>query len=220
MSKHLGFDLVGDSISEGYDDNITVSCYGLFGRFQRYMMTVVGTPTISYRNLGVSGRRVNQYIDVAKSIIEADPSRTSAVFVSIWSPNKPTEQPAGTWPTAPENLANMVTWLQDFEAWCIARRIVFIPVFLAGVYSALSTANRVALQGHLDNCKTLWPFLVNFNEGLQDPAYTDGPRMASTWTNDGIHPNQNGYTRQYSTSIGKPLAAYNAAKAFYGVVDL
>lgn len=220
MSKHLCFGWVGDSIAEGYGDYITISCMGISARFNRTELNIVGNPTQVHYNMGASGRLVNQYIDIAKSIIDADPSRFSAIITSVWSPNiPPGALSVGDWSTDPVNLAEMISYLEDFEQWLLDRSIVFMPVFLCGSYSGFNTANRIALQGHLDNCKSKWPWLLNFNEPIQDPAYTDGPRIGPDYGHDGIHPHEIGYDAQYDWGASRLIPAFNQACTTYGFVD-
>lgn len=223
MSKHLCFGWNGDSICEGYSDYITISCMGISFRFTAAQLNTIGAPSMIHYNMGVSGRLVQQYIDVAKSIIEADPTRFSAMIVSIWSPNKPPEAPvAGAYSTSPEVLAGMIASLEAYEAWLLERSIVFMPAFFCGSYSTFTTAHRVALQGHLDNCISKWPWLLNFNTPIQDPAYTDGPRYlsgTSGFGTDGIHPNERGYQAQYDWAAPRLMPAFAQACAAYGFVE-
>lgn len=220
MSKHLCFGWVGDSIAEGYGDSITISCMGVSARFNRAQLNTVGAPSMIHYNMGVPGRRVPQYLDVAKSIIEADHTRFSAIITSVWSPNKTAEAPlAGAYSTSPEVLADMIEKLESFESWVLDRSIVFMPAFFCGSWSTFTTANRVALQGYVNNCATKWPWMLNLNTPIQDPAYTDGPRIGPDYGSDGIHPNENGYQAQYNYVAPLLIPAFEQACAAYGFVE-
>lgn len=217
MSKHLCFGWTGDSIAEGYGDNITISCMGVSARFNRAQLNTVGAPTMIHYNMGASGRLVPQYLDVAKSIIAADPRRFSAIVTSVWSPNKTAEAPlAGAYSTDPTVLAEMHSALDAFEAWLLERNIVFMPAFFCGTYSTFTTANRIALQGHVDSCAAKWPHFLNLNTPIQDPAYTDGPRIGSAFGTDGIHPDERGYQAQYDYVAPLFLPAFYQGCAHYG----
>lgn len=221
MSQHLCFGWTGDSITEGYGDNQTISCRGVSFRFTANQLNTVGAPSMIHYNMGVSGRLVHQYLDVAKSIIDSDPTRFTAILTSVWSPNKPAEAPlAGNWSTDPVNLAAMISALKNFETWLLDRSIVFMPTFMAGSWSTFTTNNRIALQGHLDNCIAKWPWLLNFNEPIQDPAYTDGPRIGPNYGTDGIHPDVRGYDAQYDWGASRLIPTFNQACTAYGFVDL
>lgn len=220
MSKHLVFGWTGDSISEGYGDYLTISCMGVSFRFTANQLSISGSPTMIHYNMGASGRRVDQYLDIAKSIIAADPTRFSAIITSVWSPNKPTSAAvAGAWSTDPVNLAAMISSLESFETFCLDRNIVFLPAFLCGTYSTFTTQHRIALQGHLDNCISKWPWLLNFNEPIQDPAYTDGPRIGPDFGTDGIHPDSRGYQAQYNWGVSRVIPAFNQACTAYGFIE-
>lgn len=219
MSKHLCFLWTGDSLTEGYGDSLTISCQGIPGRFLMASINTAGTPTMMHVNAGVSGRLVPQYIDVAKSVIEADPTKYSAVVVSIWSPNIPQGEQPGWWPTQPENLAAMVAALTAFEAWLLERSIVFIPAFVAGSPFEMGSVRRAALQEHIDACSVKWPWLLNLNTPVQDPAIIDGPYIVSTYCDDSTHVNSTGLDLQYSYASTRLMPAFQQAVEFYGFVE-
>ncbi len=224
MSRTI-FGWVGDSITEGYGDSIPVSCNGIPGRLLRTALDHAGTVTTIHINMGASGMMVPQYIDIAKGLIGADPTRYTAIFCSIWSPNKPAGQPDGDWPTRAENTLAMREALIAFEAWLLERNIVFLPTFMFGSPFEMGAATgtnprRVLLQQHLDACLALWPWLLNLNTPVQNPAVTDGPYgLAPTYCDDATHPNSLGYTTM--TNYIAPLidAAFAAAVAAYGFVE-
>ena len=220
MAKKTCFGWVGDSITEGYGDGATISCRGVPGRLLQLEAGITSTVTTIHRNLGASGRLVWEYIDIAKGIIAADPTMYTAIMCSIWSPNLPTglEAPA-VWPTEPENLAAMLAAVVDFEAWLLARSIVFIPTFMAGSPFNANSTTRIRLQAYLDSCIARWPWLLNLNAPIQDPAITDGPSIGSAFRSDVTHPDTTGYIAQ--VDYIRPLipASLAAAVADYGFVE-
>jgi hypothetical protein len=220
MGLRTVYGWVGDSGTEGFRDGTDVSCNGVPGRLLRLEIEAPGPLSTIHLNHGASGMMVPQYIAIAKGIIGADPRVYTAIMCSIWSPNGPAGEPA-EWAARPENLAAMLVALQDFEAWLLARSKVFIPVFMMGSAFDLGVDQRVRMQGHIDACTALWPWLLNLNTPIQDPAYTDGPRMLiPTYCEDGTHQNQAGFTAQ--AAYVRPLipAALAAAATHYGFTGL
>lgn len=210
-----GFLWVGDSITEGFGDNLPVSCYGLPTRFQ--YDAVIQNPVIhQHYNLGCSGSMVPQYIDIAKQWIEATPGVITAVVCSVWSPNIPQGQEF-SWAFDPVNLNAMFDAVVAFEAYCLENSMVFMPVFLAGSPLGQNEVTRVQLQAHLDRCIARWPWLIDFNAPIQNPAYTDGPWiLLPDYSTDATHPNNAGYSKQYADRASYFIPAYNQAIAYYG----
>lgn len=220
MSKHLCFGWVGDSLTEGYGDGVVISCNGVSGRFLRFSIGVQGEVSTIHVNMGVSGRLVHQYIDVAKSIIDADPTRYSAILTSIWSPNIPAGEVAGYWPTRPENLNSMITALESFEQFLLDRSIVFMPTFMGGSPYATTYDTQVALQEHVDFCTNKWPWLLNFNTPIQSPIVSAGPYIdTSRYCDDATHPNIAGYDAQYAWGSSRLMPAFEQACTAYGFVE-
>lgn len=218
MGLRVGFLWVGDSITEGFSDNMPVSCYGLPTRFQ-YDAILVNPVIHQHYNLGCSGSRVNQYIDIAKQWIEATPEVVSVVVCSIWSPNIPQGE-AFEWAFSQVNLDDMYSELLAFESYCLNKSILFMPVFLAGSPLGQNEVTRVTLQGHIDRCVARWPWLIDFNAPIQNPAYTDGPWMLlPDYSTDATHPNTAGYNKQYADRASYFIPAYNQAIAAYGFVE-
>ncbi len=211
---------VGDSITEGYGDNITISCNGIPGRLLGTVFNTTAPVLEQHLNLGASGMLVTEYIDIAKGVIGADPTFYTAVFCSVWSPNLLTGQEVpAVWPTEPEVLNTMLQALYSFEEWLLERSIIFMPVFLAGSPFNANAFTRQRLQAHVDFCANRWPHFLNINTPIQDPAITDGPYIGSAFRTDVTHPSSAGYSAQ--ADYVRPLipGAIATAIAFYGFVE-
>jgi hypothetical protein len=210
---------VGDSTTEGYGDGATISFRGVPGRLLKLEAATTNTVTILHHNLGASGMMVPHYISIAKGIIDADPRMYTAILCSIWSPNIPNGATPGIWPTDPVNTAAMLAALIDFEAWLLERSIVFIPTFMAGSPFNMNAVTRPRLQTYLNSCIARWPWLLNLNTPVQDPAFTDGPSIAAAYRDDATHVNSTGLALQ--ATYVRPLlpAALATAVAHYGFVE-
>lgn len=219
MSR-LVYGWIGDSITEGYGDGVTISCMGVPGRMLRAAIDKATAVTAVHVNMGASGRMVPQYIDIAKGIIEADPTRFTAVLVSIWSPNIPADVEPGEWPTQPANMELMLSALIAFEQWLLERSIVFMPTFMAGSPFNMNDVRCARLQTFLDACTQRWPWLLNLNTPVQNPEVTSGPYMLTgVYCSDATHPNSAGYDAMFGWVSTRLDAAFNQACAAYGFVE-
>lgn len=209
---------VGDSITEGFSDNMPVSCYGLPGRFQRDAMQAA-TVIRQHLNLGCSGSLVGQYIDIAKQWISATPDSITVCVVSVWSPNIPSGE-GFSWAYDAANLSDMRDELQAFEPWLLERSKVFVPAFIAGSPLGQDDGTQVRLQAHREACAELWPWMLDFNDAIQDPAKPLGPWMLMpTYCGDATHPNADGYDKMYADHSASFESKVDLAIAAYGFVE-
>ena len=179
---------VGDSITEGYDDNgISVSCLGVPGRLLKDVL-YNNISQNNYINFGQSGALVSDYCDRAEGYISADPSNISVVVASVYSPNVPSGQHA-SWAWDAQNLSAMRQRIIAFKNFCNSLGVLFIPVFwCASPFDLGTTTGPAALQAHIDALLIDFPYLIKAYEVIQDQSVTSGPYSSTVYCVDVTHP--------------------------------
>ena len=210
---------VGDSITEGYNDNVIGVAVG---GYPARLRDSIGknSDTWEFFNFGQSGLTPEQYIATWTDWAKTTPNQATAMLYSIYSPNGFFDGNGIVLGTS------RVTALQNLciQAESLARTYgrLFIPIFITGTNTNLVTAPAsAATQNNTNyvNDLLVWAQnryvsrLLDLHSAIQDPTNNIGPSMAANYTIDGTHPNGSGYDALGALAVTAFPIAYAAALA-------